>query len=288
MYAIQQNARINRFGSGGAILRGKEALTDDQLRNAAPSIFAEGAHESRSDKFTYIPTSEVLRELRKEGFQPYEVRQGGSRDIEKRNFTKHMIRLRRDGDRQVGDSMREIVLLNAHDGTSSYQLMSGLFRLVCSNGLVIADGDMQTLRIPHKGDIAHQVIEGAYQIIEDGDAIDEKIQEFKQIQLSPPEQEIFAKAAAALRFEEGKNPVTPDQLNRARRSDDTGASIWNTFNRVQENLVKGGLYYTQRDANGRRVASRRTRPVNSIDGDTKLNQALWTLASEMQALKNAA
>lgn len=285
---MQTRGRIARFGSGGVILRSKEALEDDQIRNAAPSVFAQDKHASRSDKYTYIPTSEVLAGLRKEGFQPYEVRQGGSRDEEKRGFTKHLIRLRRESAPSVGDSLREIVLLNSHDGTSSYQLMSGVFRLVCSNGLIVSEGDMQTIRIPHKGDITSQVIEGAYKIIDDGAIIDERIGEMQALQLSAPEQEAFAAAAAELRFEEGKIPVRAEQLNRARRSDDTGADMWRTFNRVQENLVQGGLYYTQRDPNGRRIATRQTRAVNSIDGNVTLNRALWTLAAKMQELKTAA
>ena len=124
--------RVARFGSGGTILRarGVEPLTDDALQTAAPSVFADGKHTSRSDRYTYIPTIEVLNGLRKEGFEAFEVRQGGSRDNEKRGFTKHMLRLRQRGDREIGDSVRELILLNSHDGTSSYQLMSGLFRMV--------------------------------------------------------------------------------------------------------------------------------------------------------------
>lgn len=282
------SARIARFGSGGAILRSKNGpLTDEQIIEAAPSVFAMDKHSSRSEKYTYIPTSEVLKGLRKEGFSPYEVRQGGSRDEEKRGFTKHMLRLRREGDRQVGDSFREIILLNAHDGTSSYQLMSGIFRLVCSNGLVVADGQAQSIRIPHKGDIVDQVIEGAYQIISEGEVIENAMQGMRALELKPAEQEAFAAAAAELRFEEGKAPVEPRQLNAARRSADQGGDLWHTFNRVQENLVRGGIGYYQRNPETRRASFRHTRPVNSIDGNITLNRALWTLASKMQEIKAA-
>jgi hypothetical protein len=281
------STRIARFGSGGAIIRGKEALTDDQIRAAAPSVFAEDKHGSRSDKYTYIPTSDVLKGLRAEGFLPYEARQGGSRDEEKRGFTKHMLRLRRVEDRQVGDSFREIILLNAHDGTSSYQLMSGMFRLVCSNGLVIADGEAQGIKIPHKGDIVSQVIEGAYTVIDEGAAIDAAVEGMRLLSLSEPEQEAFAAAAAELRFDDGKTPILPHQINAPNRRDDVGNDLWRTFNRVQENLVRGGVNYQQRDENNRLVARRRTRPVNSIDGNVSLNRALWTLAAKMEELKAA-
>lgn len=290
MYNVQSvsSARIARFGSGGVIARSKTAMDDETLFKASPAIFAREKHNSRSDKFTYIPTIDVINGLRQEGFMPYEVRQGGSRDVEKRGFTKHLIRLRRDGEREVGDSVRELVLVNAHDGTSAYQLMSGLFRLVCSNGLVMPDGVAQMLRIPHKGDVVNDVIEGAYEVIKDGAAIDTVVDNMKAITLHRDEQEAFALAAAELRFEEGKNPLQAQQINAIRRSADEGADVWRTFNRVQENLTKGGVTYIDRDDRGNYKARRQTRPVNSIDGNVNLNRALFTLAQEMQKIKIAA
>lgn len=283
-----QSARFARFGSGATILRSGNAPLDEvQILRAAPSVFAEAKHTSRSERYTYIPTVEVLRGLAKEGFQPFEVRQGGSRDEEKRGFTKHLIRLRREGQLVVGDSHREIILLNSHDGTSSYQLMGGLFRLVCSNGLVCADGDAHMIRIPHKGDIVGQVIEAAYTIVDGGAETEHRVSEMRRIELRPAEQEAFAEAAGALRWEEGAAPVQPRQINAPRRSADTGSDLWRTFNRSQENLTRGGLQYAQRDERGRVTARRETRAVNGIDGNTSLNRALWVLAARMQELKAA-
>jgi len=51
--------------------------------------------------------------------------------------------------------------------------------------------------------------------------------------------------------------------------------------RVQENLVQGGL--STRTANGRR---NRTRAIQGIDQNVKVNRALWILAEEMKRLKN--
>jgi hypothetical protein len=285
-----QSARIARFGSGATIIRarGAEGLSMDDMRASVPSVFAGEKHASRSAKYTYIPTSEVLNGLHKEGFVPFEARQGGSRDVGKLGFTKHLIRLRQIGGvvRLVGDSYREVILLNAHDGTSSYQMMCGMFRMVCSNGLVVADGDAQCLRIPHKGDIVSQVIDGAFTVIDHGRAIDSKVEQMRAITLSPAEQNAFAEAAGHLRFENGATPLSPQQINESRRHADVGSDLWRTFNRAQENLTQGGQGYTAINDAG--VSSRRTtRPVNSIDGNTALNRALWTLTSLMSNLKGA-
>jgi hypothetical protein len=280
------SARITRFGRGATVVRSNEPLTIEQIAAAAPSVVADAKHTSRSERYTYIPTSDVLAGLAKEGFRPYEVRQGGSKDDEKRGYTKHLIRLRHDGSEQVGDSKREVVLINSHDGTSSYQLMHGIFRMVCSNGLIAADENTIGVKVPHKGDVVGQVIEGAYRVIEEGKAIDSRVADMRQIELRPAEQDALAEAATALRWDE-TSPVEARQLLDARRRDDVGSDLWRTFNRVQENLVRGGVHYIQRDEQGRRVARRQTRPVNGIDGNVGLNRALWVLAARMQELKAA-
>jgi hypothetical protein len=86
-----------RFARNTRVMRGDQPLSEDQMRAAAPSIFAEGKHASRSERYTYIPTIDVLRGLRKEGFEPFMVAQGASRVEGKAEFTKHMIRMRHAG-----------------------------------------------------------------------------------------------------------------------------------------------------------------------------------------------
>ena len=61
----------SRFASHSPALRSDSPLSDDQIRRVAPSIFADAPHESRSERYSYIPTAAVLTELRKEGFQPH-------------------------------------------------------------------------------------------------------------------------------------------------------------------------------------------------------------------------
>ena len=118
----------SRFANHSSALRSDYPLTDDQIRRVAPSIFADAPHESRSERYAYIPTATVLTELRKEGFQPFMVCQTRVRNEGRREHTKHLLRLRHAS--QInGAEANEIVLLNSHDGTSSYQMLAGQFRL---------------------------------------------------------------------------------------------------------------------------------------------------------------
>ena len=147
-----------RFSRSARVLRGDQPLCEDQMRAAAPSIFAQGKHVSRSERYTYIPTIEVLRGLRKEGFEPFMVAQGSSRIEGKAEFTKHLIRMRHVGQVQTKPEANEIILINSHDGASSYQMLAGMFSFVCCNGLVVGDV-VEDIRIPHKGNIQGEVIE---------------------------------------------------------------------------------------------------------------------------------
>jgi hypothetical protein len=120
-----------RFARNTRVLRGDRPLSEEQMRHAAPSIFAEGKHASRSERYTYIPTIDVLRGLKREGFEPFMVAQGASRVEGKEAYTKHMVRLRHQGGSalQARPEAQEIILINSHDGASSYQMLAGLFRL---------------------------------------------------------------------------------------------------------------------------------------------------------------
>ncbi len=275
-----------RFSYNACALRSDRPLSEDQMRGTAPSVFALGKHQSRSDRYTYIPTIEVLRGLRKEGFEPFMVAQGASRVEGKAEFTKHMIRMRHAAQVQARPEANEIILINSHDGASSYQMLAGMFRFVCCNGLVIGDV-VEDIRVPHRGDVQNDVIEGAVRILGEFEAVEAHAGEMKALQLTPAEQGVFARSALALRFGEGDPeqgqrvaPVTVEQLNQARRVDDVGHSLWSTFQRVQENVIRGGL--PGRTVQGNRM---HTRGVQSIDRGVSLNRAMWMLAEGMRELK---
>lgn len=271
----------SRFSRQSPSLRSREPLSDDQLRHVAPSIFAEAKHGSRSERYTYIPTSTVLTGLRKEGFEPFMVAQTRVRDEGKREFTKHMLRLRHASQIDDGEA-NEVILLNSHDGTSSYQMLAGMFRFVCTNGLVCGD-TVADVRVKHQGQIIDDVIEGAFEILDGFDLVRESRDNMRSVKLDQAETDIFARSALALKYEPAETsapPVTESQVLSPRRAADSAPDLWSTFNRVQENLVRGGL--PARTKNGRR---QRTRAVDGLDNNVKINRALWMLAEEMRRLK---
>jgi len=271
----------SRFGRNSPALRSNEPLSDDQLRSVAPSIFAEAKHTSRSERYTYIPTSTVLAGLRKEGFEPFMVAQTRVRDDAKREHTKHMLRLRHASQIDDGEA-NEVILLNSHDGSSSYQMMAGMLRFVCMNGLVCGQ-NVADIRVPHKGQIIDDVINGAFEVLDGFNLVRELRDDMRGVTLDRAEADIFARSALALKYEPSVTappPITESQVLSPRRAADSAPDLWSRFNVVQEHLVRGGL--PARTKNGRRQS---TRPVEGLDTNLKLNRALWMLAEEMRRLK---
>lgn len=265
--------------------RSNVPMSNDLIAKYAPSVLAPHAHESRSERYTYIPTIDIIEGLRKNGFQPYEVKQSNTRVPGMRDFTKHMVRLRHEGqagvERFVGQEFNELILINAHNGGSAYQMCAGVFRLVCLNGMVAGDV-VEQVSVRHTGDVMDNVIEGAYRVLEQFEKVDAAKDQMKAITLQPAEAMAYADAAIELRYGE-ERPVKPADALRVRRHGDEGRDLWTTFNRVQETLIRGGDRF--RDANGRRA---RTREVSGIDQNVKLNKAIWKLTEEMAKLKQAA
>ncbi len=287
---------FNRFRSSFGF-RSQNVLTEDQMRRFAPSIFAEGKHESRSERYTYIPTWQVLQGLMREGFEPVQVVQGRTRVEGKADFTKHLIKLRHASAIKadtLGQEIPEITLINSHDGTSSYEFIAGFLRLACLNGLMVSAGTLESVKVAHRGDIVDNVIEGAFTVINQFDSAIQSRDAMKALTLDSNEQRIFARAALVARFgtdEERRDeetgriapiPVTVEQALTVRRAEDRDSSLWTTFNRVQETTVRGGLRHAQLTQTGRR---NRTREVTGISENVRLNRALWQLADEMRALK---
>lgn len=281
---------FHRYSSSSnqAAFRANRPLSNEEIAHYAPSVLATEAHESRGERYGFIPTINVLDSLRKEGFEPFEVRQTRVRDQGKREHTKHLVRLRHPNaiasDRT--QEVPEIILLNSHDGSSSYQLLSGFFRLVCSNGLIAGD-ICDDVRVRHTGNVIDNVIEGSYRVLDNIEFANERIDTYKNLQLTKSEQLAFANAAIDLRWDRdavtNQAPVQAHNLLSVHRSADLNNDAWSVLNVVQENLIKGGVRSVS--STGRRS---RTRAVGGVNENVKLNRAIWTLLDTLVEHKLAA
>ncbi len=259
---------------------GDQPISMDALLQLAPSVAAAEAHEGMSQRYTYIPTLDVIKRLVDEGFVPFNAQQKRCRDEGRADFTKHLIRLRHQ-DYLGNQEANEVVLINSHDGSSSYEIMGGVFRMVCANGLIVGRV-MESIRIRHSGDVMQNVIDASFKVVDDFKVIDSRREVMKALPMPEARQEAFARAALDVRWPDPEHPapITTTQVLEARRSYDQANDLWTVFNRVQENLIRGGQYYARRDENGRMTAQAHTRAVNGINQSVSINRRLWDIADD--------
>jgi Domain of unknown function (DUF932) len=264
---------------------GTVAISDDEMRRFAPSVFASQPIEGVSERYSFLPTSSILNGMRGNGWVPVRAQEQSVRTEARRGFQKHVVRFARVEHLQTWEKNQvrpEVVLVNSHDKSSAYQLHCGLFRLVCTNGMVVSDGTFQRISIKHSGFNPDSVIEASFKVLTAVPDIMNKVQLFQERLLTDAEQLALATGAAAYRWEDlTKAPVNPSILLDPRRYGDGAKDLWTTLNCVQENIIRGG----QRDRSRRRPDGSRmpkSRAIKGVDEDMKLNKALWEMAEVLR------
>jgi hypothetical protein len=243
------------------------SYTLDQIKTMAPSVFTTEKAPHLTDKYIQTPTSRVVEDLMSLGWEVTKVQEVKAR--KGKGFQKHMIVFRnpeimikgKDGD----DSFPQILLTNSHDGKAAFNFRVGIFRLVCSNGLVISDADFNNVSIRHINYTFESLQAKVAEMIAKLPNLVQKINLFKSTELTEAQMADFAQKAMQLRTKERVNIM--DVLT-ADRPQDAGNDLWVVFNRVQEKLT-GGSY---------RAGKRKARSIKNFDKDIKLNEQLFELA----------
>lgn len=244
-----------------------------------PALTAVTPDTKVSAKYSFISTATVIEVFKSMGWYPTRVSQTKVKIPGRAPYAKHMVEFQNvnfPATPALGDSVPRILLTNSHDGSSSFVIRMGLIRLVCSNGLVVGTNLVAPIRIRHVGYTPGLVYSAVNQIEGAFNAVSASLQRMLTRDLTPERQLVFANAALKLRYPEGA-PINPSQLLSVHRPADVGNTVWQVFNRIQENLIRGGARYQGVAANGR-VTNRTMRGIRSIDANTLLNTQLWALA----------
>lgn len=260
------------------------------------SVMAEHSHDRTSNKYSFVPTFSVINLLEKQGWVVSDARETNAKKTN--GYQKHIIRLRKNEDLhkilEVDELIPEISLINSHDGGSSFQLSAGLFRCFCSNQCTVSDSALSSHRIMHKGFSQEKILDAVYRIVEDTPKIINRVKDYKNINLSFPEQAIFAQTALELLYPNEKIKTinmeqTVPYLLSPKRTQDKEKNLWNTYNVIQEKFTSGDRFLVNNNITNLRFSGRvvkKTKPIKSIDRDIKLNKSLWSLTERMAELKN--
>jgi hypothetical protein len=239
-------------------------------QDTCPSIFATKAKPTVSNKYTFVPTLDVLENFEREGWKPSSVRQMG-----KSSYGLHEIRLSNGQLPQVGDSMVQAIIRNSHDGTATLSVSAGLFRLVCSNGLTVPTSVAESFRVRHSGldiSMVREITDGFAQKLP---MIQRSVSQMQSVDMSDSQITDFVQKSQLLRWESGSVPMSLkiEDLISPVREQDSKRSLWNVFNVVQEKFVRGGVTY--QTSRGRSMTMKKLDNIHKVN---KLNTKLWDLA----------
>jgi len=264
-------------------------LSKDDIRRLAPVALAEGPTRQVSDKYVFASTHTVIDDLAGLGWKPTQASQRTSRNPESPSrFSPHMIKFANPdvvvkGKSDANITFPQIILINRHDGLGAFKFMAGMFRLVCSNGLVIATSTFASVAIPHKG----YTFDELRKVVGDRTAALPETVEFmnqmKRRKLDVGQRRKLALDGLLLRAgiaptsteaEEYEKEYINGELIQSilapARKEDAGTDLWSTFNVVQEKIVKGF------EGGGRKVKS-----LKSFEKDLDLNTKLFESALAM-------
>ena len=178
------------------------------------------------------------------------------------------------------DNAVELLLFNSHDRSKSFSISAGIFRFVCSNGLVISDTIYDTHKIKHLGERKNDVAHAVANITAIKPRLMQKVKQLESIELSEFEKESFAKYSIPLRFEEHLE-VDHKDLLIPHREEDKKDNLYTVMNVIQENLLRGNVSGTNKDT-GRKFTSKE---ITSISKDLEINQNLWSLTEHIASIK---
>ena len=251
------------------------------MNEKTSTIFSRDSGFNVSSRYVAINTANVVSQFEAAGFVLHRQSVARVKDQAKQGFQKHLLVFRHPAMelRGVTDSVPEIILKNSYDGSTSFQIFLGIYRMVCANGLMVGS-TYETLRVRHVGANALQsAIDGAFQVSRQVETVAANIQLMQSVQLTQEQQLQFAGQAGELIRPDSAVRFDASLLLKARRGPDTGSDLWSVYNRVQENIIRGGLQYLSTDSNGR-VKRNTKRGIKAIDANVAINRELWTIAEQ--------
>ena len=289
---LDQQAREQQafFNTVKEKVKNHQALNDDEIKLLCPVAFKDTMTKAEinklglSDHYSFVPTMNVINDLRELGYEVTDAKQVKARKKSTNGYQKHLVTLEHPKYKVEGSKeYPQILLSNSHDGGNAFTLSAGIFRLVCSNGLVIKTEDYGSARLVHKGYSFEAVQELVKQFEETVDEVLTKITAMKKVQLTKEQQIEFAKQAALLRFKSKSynednidKVVNIDDLLNVDRKEDAGNGLYEVFNRVQESLINGKYHYL-----GTKEKPRKARPIKNFKQNIEVNSKLSELAFEL-------
>ena len=206
----------------------------------------------------YIPTLDVITKLQDEGWKLSGVAEQRGKN---RKITSNYVQLQHpdfavQNSKGKDEAFTSITLSNSCNGAKPLQMSLGMFRQVCSNGMVTYDQHAESQNIKHIEINARDLDRFVNSMNSKANKLLTEVNEMKHKGLSIEDMRKLAAEAASLRYSNIED-INIDDLFAVNRVEDKSDDLWTVFNRIQENL---------------------THDITNMKEDIKLNQQLFALA----------
>lgn len=258
-------------------------LSEREIREKAPSLFTnEPNFNSVSNKYYFVNTLDVVREIQKFNWHVVQVDQSTVHDSSNDGYQTHLVKfVHLDDLLSNNENSVQLLLFNNHSGNKSMSISCGVYRACCANGMVCADSVFEEFKIRHIGDKEKDVAEAIAKITAIKPKIMADIKAMESITLNEEEKLSFAKSALPIRFEEHLE-VNPIDLLKAHRVEDRKSdNLYVTLNIIQENMIRGNITGVNKDTN-RKFTSK---PILSLIKDKIINKGIWEVANRIKTIK---
>jgi len=215
-------------------------MTLQEIKEKAPSVFTTAPSPKMSDKYVFVPTVEIMENFQSQGWNLASARQNG-----KGIYGVHELRFRNGELPKVGDSLVEAIIKNSHNGLATFSVSAGLHRLVCSNGLTVPTSVSESFNVRHQRFDVDEVKRLTESFASRLPLIQTSVSKMMERELTEDEKMRFVRDASILKWGVGQVPaaLNLEQVLNPVRSEDSGNSLWNVFNVVQEKFIRGGVDY---------------------------------------------
>ena len=254
----------------------------EELRAIAPSIFTKVGSKDTSDKYTHIPTDQVIKDMELLGWGVVDAQEVNARTTGTKGFQKHLVVFRNNDvviHGEDGDTVYpQVLLTNSHDGKNSFQFTAGLFRMICANGLVIATDTFEDVKIRHMGYDFSTLQDTIKDMVERLPLTVEAMNKMKEVELKEEQMFDLAKSFLDIRVEGTENTFDDqaiEEVLEAQRKADEGNMLWEVFNRVQENIIEGNFEYITKTGK-----KRQARVIKNFKQDQEVNKKMFSKALE--------
>ena len=219
------------------------------------------------------------------GWKPVDAKEVKARKKETIGYQKHLIVFRNNDvviNGEDGDTVfPQILLTNSHDGKNSFQFTAGLFRMICENGLVIADTEFEDVKMRNMGYTFDDLQSMIKDMVEKLPLTVESMNRMKNVELEEERVLDLAKSLLDIRVEGTDNTYNLsaiEEVLEVQRKKDEGLGLWEVFNRVQENIIEGNFHYKTKSGKVRQA-----RIVKNFKQDLQLNREMFSKAMEYAA-----